>query len=481
MGQPLRSETFSRLIPLALTFLITLLGVAIPLSQGTSQSASEATAAPCGGDARVNVSAAFPMNCSGTPGALEIQNTLLSSIVVTMRSSGGAVLGTISATSSAPFTTELFNAVENDRVIGPNDEQAVTYGPDAGSFTAVAASEKQQTLWTTLSLVGDHLPVNVVGYANPLKSADQAWTSDNTSYFSCLGTDPNAQRTASCNSKLLAEVGAVDAQLTSSTGIKMGGKLKKAISAALAQVNIAAFTDDAVQQFDALAHADRTATIVAGAIGVGAKSNVLILGNGDPDQDPGYTSFSFLNTSLSNIGLNITTLPGTTTLPSDLTSYGQIWWDGTQNLSPGDEHTLESFVRAGGSVYINGNEGVEGVFDNQSVLDIVQTLVSPSISVSGINGGANPISVNASVIDGAAATPNALTTWSPNDVGTLTGVAQPNTLFPEGFGASAAVWDVGHSGGRLAVLMSVNWAESAYDAEPTAMQVAENLGDFLSN
>ena len=297
----------------------------------------------------------------------------------------------------------------------------------------------------------------------------------------CLGANPNAKQTASCTLKLVAKVGAIDASLATSTGIQMSGSVKKSISAALAEVDVAVFTHNMVQQFKNLSPADLTSTIVAGSAEVGAKSNVLILGDGDPSQDPGYTSFLFLDVSLSNIGLTITTLPGTATLPSDLSGYGQIWWDGTQDLSTHDEHTLESFVKAGGSVYINGDYGVEGLFDNQSVLDIVQALVSPSISVSGIDGGPNPIAVNGSAIDGIAAAPNPLTTWSPNDEGTLTGVAAPNTLFPEGYGASGAVWDVGQSGGRLAVLMSVLWAQGVYQVEPTATQVAENLGLFLSD
>ena len=481
MGQLQRSEILSRLVPLALMFLIILLGVAIPLGQGVSQAASESATGPCGGDARVYVPTAFPMNCSGTPASLEIQNTLSSDIVLKMEDSGGVALGPILPTSNAPYTTDLFNAIEGSTVIGPGDEQSVTYGSDAGSFTTEAAPGNLQRLSETLSLVGGYLPVGLVGYAAALKSADHAWTTEDANYFSCLGANPDKKQTALCSSKLLAEVGATDASLASSTGIQMSGSLKKSISAALAQVNIAAFTHSVLQQFKDLIPADLTATIVAGTVGVGSKSHVLILGDGDSTQDPGYTSFSFLATSLSTIGLTITTLPGTTTLPSNLSGYGQIWWDGTQNLSPHDERTLESFVEAGGSVYINGNYGVGGLFDNQSVLDITQALVSSSISVSGIDGGPNPIPVNATVNDEVATAPNPLTTWSPSDEGTLTGVATPNTLFPEGYGASGAVWDVGQSGGRLAVLMSVEWAESTDDVQPTATQVAENLGFFLSD
>ncbi len=260
----------------------------------------------------------------------------------------------------------------------------------------------------------------------------------------------------------------------------MPGSVKKSISAALAQVNVAVSTKSALKQFDAVAPADRTATIAAGAVVPGTKSNVLILGDGDPSEDPGYTSFAFLDTSLSDIGLNVTTLAGTTTLPPGLSAYGQIWWDGTQNLSASDEHTLESFVRGGGSVYIDGDYGVAGQFDNQSVMDIVQALVSKSISVAGISG-TSPLSANPNVVDVVAENPNALTTWSPNDEGALTGVAVSNTLFPEGYGASGAVWDVGQSGGRLAVLMDTNWAQSAYCVTATATQVAENLGLFLSD
>jgi hypothetical protein len=481
MGKSSKGGAFTRTIPLTLTFLVTLLGVAIPLSQAASQTASESAAASCGGDARVYIPSSFPMNCSGSPGALEIQNTLSDNVVLTMTDSGGAALGSISPTSGAPAATNLFNAIESNQEIGPSDMQAVTYGSGAGTFSVSAAPEGQQKLWATLSLVADDLPVGVVGYPTALKSADQAWSSENANYFSCLGTSPNAKKTASCMSELQTEVGGTDATLAAATGLKMGGGPKKAISAALAQTSVATFTTDAAQQFKKIPLADRTATIVAGAVGVGPKSNVLILGNGDPDQDSGYTSFSFLDASLSTIGLTVTSLPGTTALPSNISQYGQVWWDGTQNLSQVDEHTLESFVHAGGSVYINGEYGEADLFDNQSVLDIVQDLVSPSISVSGIDGGTNPLSANPNVVDGVAGTPNPLTTWTPNGEGTLTGVATSNTLFPEGYGASGAVWDVGKSGGRLAVLMDVNWAESSYYVEPTATQVAENLGEFLSN
>jgi hypothetical protein len=480
MGKPLRGESFSRSVPLALTVLITFLVIATPAIQVASQSALAAVSAPCGGDARVDTPSTFPFNCSGSPGSLQILNTLQSSLVFQMLATDGVVLGSISATSSAPIATNLLNAVDKNKVIGPYDEQAVAYGSQAGSFTAVAAPEKQQELWATLSLVGTYLPVNMVGHASALKSAAQAWTSADTDYFSCLGAQPSAKKTASCNSQLVAGVGAIDAKLASSTGVEMAGSLKKSISTALAQVNIAVSTKDEVHQFNTVPPAGRTATIAAGAVVLGAKSNVLILGNGDPSQDPGYTSFSFLDSSLGNIGLNVTTLPGTAALPADLSNYGQIWWDGTQNLSTSDEHTLESFVRTGGSVYINGDFGVAAQFDNQSVLDIVQALVSKSISVSGISG-TSPLSANSNVIDGVAVTPNALTTWSPNDEGTLTNVAPTNTLFPEGYGASGAVWDVGQSGGRLAVLMDANWAESAFCVTATATQVTENLGLFLSD
>ncbi len=198
MGQPLRGASFSRSVPLALSFLMTLVVVALPLSQIASQSALEATSAPCGGDARVSLPSTFPMSCSGSPSSLQIQDTLQSSLVLSMQGSGGVVLGSISATAGAPFTTDLFNAVDGEKAIGPNDQQAVTYGSETGSFTAVAAPEKQQELWVTLSLVGGYLPVNMVDHGSALKSADQEWTSENTSYFLCLGANPSAKRTSSC-------------------------------------------------------------------------------------------------------------------------------------------------------------------------------------------------------------------------------------------------------------------------------------------
>ena len=216
------------------------------------------------------------------------------------------------------------------------------------------------------------------------------------------------------------------------------------------------------------------------AITPGSKSNALIYGDGDWE-DPSNTSFQNISDALVGIGDNTTQMPGTNILPTGFSSYGQIWLDTIDPISTADEWSLEAFVKNGGSLYLNGEWGSTSNFDNQTVQDILNALIASPPSVTGNAVGESAQPVQESVLDGLAVTPNPLTTWTPDENGDLSGVAKKNVLFSDGSGASGAAWQVGSNGGRLVVLMDVNWAQSEYMDSATMPQVAANIGYFLGH
>jgi len=190
---------------------------------------------------------------------------------------------------------------------------------------------------------------------------------------------------------------------------------------------------------------------------------------------------------LTAAGYTVTSMPGVTSLPSDLSDYGQIWHYGVlDSPSPADEQTLESFVQAGGSLYLTGEWGgtVLNNFDDQSDQDIINALVpSGPVTMPDDEDPGIALPVNPAVIDQAAQTPNVLTTWTGSDVGGITGVPAANTFVSDANGdAAGALWDnLGTGGGRLAILMDINWAQNNFMDASTFPAVTQNLAYFLSH
>jgi hypothetical protein len=94
----------------------------------------------------------------------------------------------------------------------------------------------------------------------------------------------------------------------------------------------------------------------------------------------------------------------------------------------------------------------------------------------------SPVLVNALFPDGVAQNPFMLTTWLPVAPGAMAGVA--GNVFATGAGYPlGAVWDSSQvaGGGRLVVLMDINWLQPEWADPFTVPQVAQNLELFLSN
>jgi hypothetical protein len=215
---------------------------------------------------------------------------------------------------------------------------------------------------------------------------------------------------------------------------------------------------------------------------IGPKSKVLIYGDGDATEDASGTQN--LVSALTLRGFAVTT---SATLPTDLSPYGQVWHYGADVPSTDEQTALVNFARSGGSLYLTGewdgccgsttiNSAVQNIF-NQLVVTVGGFTVGPD--------GSDVVSVNRSAVAGAAANPNALSTLQGRATGTIDMFNQSPAaaLFSDGGSyATAALWDDSEvvGGGRLAIVMDVNWAQTGYGDMTTMPLNAQNIAYFLS-
>jgi hypothetical protein len=215
-----------------------------------------------------------------------------------------------------------------------------------------------------------------------------------------------------------------------------------------------------------------------------ASRTVLLYGDGDFSEDT--TGFANLEQALTANGFSVTSMPGATELPADLSNYGQIWHYGIDAPGETDQQSLISFAKAGGGVYLTGERPC---CEDENVAD--STIVNALVAAGGIGvGGMGDIGfcsasevINQSAEDGVATTPNVLTTWRPECPGGLSNVGPANVFAAASDGTTvAALWDdtevVG--AGRLVILMDVNWAQSRFADMTTMPAVAQNLATFLA-
>lgn len=211
---------------------------------------------------------------------------------------------------------------------------------------------------------------------------------------------------------------------------------------------------------------------------VGPKSSILLFGDGDIGEDP--SGASNLASALTDSGYTVDSM-GASGLPDDISPYGQLWHYGVDITSPEDQQRIIDFVESGGSAFITGDWGSPGQFDNQAVLNIASALLDTPVTASESDCDFGEYPVNADAIDGIATTPNALTTWTGGCISGLLDIAPTNAVVTLPSGAVAvSAFDIGTRGGRLVVVMDVNWAQTAYGDPSTIPAVTENLATFLS-
>ncbi len=195
-----------------------------------------------------------------------------------------------------------------------------------------------------------------------------------------------------------------------------------------------------------------------------------------------------LATLLTAFGYQVTTADD---LPSDLSSFGAVYYVGTDALTSGDIDSLVQFAETGRGLYLTGERPCcEGL--NASNTEIANRLVKLTLEGGiAIGGQGDPyyevgsVPINPEAAGSVATRPYPLTTWRVAAPGGMGNVYGDNVFAYAGTGDSkvpvAAVWDATdiNGGGRLAILMDINWLESSYWDE-NAVPIAANLAVFLS-
>lgn len=203
--------------------------------------------------------------------------------------------------------------------------------------------------------------------------------------------------------------------------------------------------------------------------------DVLVFG----DADNGYEADNAA-TTLESLGLSVAR---TNRLPSDLSTYQQIWYvEAYRGLDPNEETALADYLQEGGSVYLTGERPCcEGL--NASVQRLLrQVLTDQNIQVGGLGDIDGPFTFNFDAVGGVAAEPNVLVDFVPHSPGGMDGLL--NVSSRNVFAASAtipvgAAWseeDMQSRQGRIALLMDIDWLGDAA-REP----IIENLHNFLAH
>jgi hypothetical protein len=213
--------------------------------------------------------------------------------------------------------------------------------------------------------------------------------------------------------------------------------------------------------------------------------NILVVGTYS-------SSVAWLAPLLTQAGYTVTTT-NTDVLPADLSGYHQIWDVSITPLSTEDQDRLVQFAKGGGGVYLTGERPCcEEI--NAAAANIINKLV---VTVGGVQVGGlgdpfyatGPLPMNPLGVGSITQRPFQLTSWQPSAPGGLANVYGDNVLStavqgdydPSGT-AVAAAWDRDEvvGGGRLVLLMDVNWMEDVYRDNATAPALAQNLALFLS-
>jgi hypothetical protein len=221
-----------------------------------------------------------------------------------------------------------------------------------------------------------------------------------------------------------------------------------------------------------------------------ARGRTLIFGAGDQIDVGLGVSPSEPTTNLQNILTNAGFgVDVSSTLPASLMQYQAIWFIDTSPLSGTEETELEAFVNAGRGLFLTGERACCTPLDDADGAVIDALVAAGGVQVGGPTDADDPTApnaINTSVIDNLAFSPNVLTSWTPDEPGSISGVASENVLTSTGFGgqsaATGAAWDGSSftSGrGRLAILMDINWLETEFWDQTTAAQMAINIERFL--
>lgn len=211
--------------------------------------------------------------------------------------------------------------------------------------------------------------------------------------------------------------------------------------------------------------------------------SVLIAGTGDLGNTQPNDN---LAQALTGAGYDVTE---SATLPSDLSSFGQVWWVDTSPPSSAQQDQLVAFAESGRGLYLTGERPCcESL--NAADTTMIDSLVAGAVTAGGqgdVCSCEGPLPVNSGVVGTLATQPFSIASFYPDAPGGLANVPASSIFAyyqPEETATQqvvAAAWDrssvVGD--GRLVVLMDINWAEG-FEPGSNWQEVAQNIAFFLS-
>ncbi|MFI5735421.1 S8 family serine peptidase [Kribbella sp. NPDC051587] len=206
------------------------------------------------------------------------------------------------------------------------------------------------------------------------------------------------------------------------------------------------------------------------------RGDVLIAGQGDRTSSGNGTDLGDLTAQLESLGYSVAT---SRTLPNDLSGFGQIWYVDTDALTESEQDRVAAYVADGKSVYLTGDWGCCSV-DSSSIALINRLVPGSSVAHAGPDG--DSVTILPSAQFGLASRPRTVSTLTTASPGSLSGVAPANVVgySSEPDRAVVAAWgpqDV-TGGGRLAIVMDINWLAQQYRG-PTWSPFVQNLAQFL--
>jgi hypothetical protein len=213
-------------------------------------------------------------------------------------------------------------------------------------------------------------------------------------------------------------------------------------------------------------------------------TGVLIVGTGDYGNVSGA---DWLNSTLTGDGYTVVERYADS-LPADLRPFDQIWVYTTNGLSTTDQNRLVSYAESGHGVYLTGERPCcEAANESDSAI-VNQVVPGGGVTIGGLGDpfyAYGQVQLNPTAVGGSTTTPYAPTAWTVDAPGGMDGVSGDNvfaSVSGPGSTVLGAVWDSSEvtGGGRVAVLMDINWCEQ-WELDPvTAPQISADLALFLS-
>ena len=215
---------------------------------------------------------------------------------------------------------------------------------------------------------------------------------------------------------------------------------------------------------------------------IASGDRLLIAGQGDTSGSGNGSDIPDLAAALASAGYQVTTSP---IIPTDLSTFGQIWWVDVNAPALEDLDRLVGFAKEGHGLFLTGEWGCCSV--SSSIDYVLNRLV---VTVGGIftsngYGDVPPAPVNPGVVGKLADSPNVINTWTSATPGFLNNVSGDNVFVstePDGQGqVLAGAWDADDviGGGRAVAMMDINWLGDPYRGQ-NWQDVAGNIAFFLS-